>query len=75
MVAPSSVKKKHTQRGGAERPAACDWIRGNKAVDLFPRIQSQAAGRCMCVFTLRRRSAVAPQQGTAVSNPDGSVVR
>ena len=28
-----------------ERPAACDLIRGNKAVDLFLRIKSQAAGR------------------------------
>jgi hypothetical protein len=43
--------KTHIQRGGAERPAACDLIRGNKAVDLFPRIKSQAAGRpAVCVF-------------------------
>ena len=43
--------KTHTERGGAERPAACDLIRGNKAVDLFPRIKSQAAGRsAVCVF-------------------------
>ena len=36
---------------GAERPAACDLIRGNKAVDLFPRIKSRAAGRsAVCVF-------------------------
>jgi hypothetical protein len=48
--------KKHIQlsgagRGGAERPAACDLIRGNKEVDLFPRIKSQAAGRpAVCVF-------------------------
>ena len=33
------------ERGGAERPAACDLIFGNKSVDLFPRIKSQAAGR------------------------------
>jgi hypothetical protein len=31
--------KTHIQRGGAERPAACDLIRGNKAVDLFLRIK------------------------------------
>ena len=37
------AKNTHT----AERPAACDLIRGNKAVDLFPRIESQAA---VCVF-------------------------
>jgi hypothetical protein len=38
-------------RGGAERPAACDLIRGNKSTDLFPRIKSQAAGRsAVCVF-------------------------
>jgi hypothetical protein len=35
------AKNTHT----AERQAACDLIRGNKAVDLFPRIKSQAAGR------------------------------
>jgi hypothetical protein len=34
-------KNTHTE----ERSAACDSIRGNKAVDLFPRIKSQAAGR------------------------------
>jgi hypothetical protein len=41
----------HTaERSGAERPAACVLIRGNKAVDLFPRIKSQAAGRsAVCV--------------------------
>jgi hypothetical protein len=38
------------------QPAACDLIRGNKEVDLFPRIKSQAAGRAaplrsaVCVF-------------------------
>jgi hypothetical protein len=37
--------KTHIQQGGAEQPAAGDLIRGNKAVDLFPRIKSQAAGR------------------------------
>ena len=37
--------KTHTQRRGAERPAACDLIRGNKSTALFPRIKSQAAGR------------------------------
>jgi hypothetical protein len=42
-------KNSHT----AERPAACDLIRANKSTALFPRIESQAAGRCMCVFTLR----------------------
>ena len=43
--------KAHIQRTGAERPATCDLIRGNKAVDLFPRIKSQAAGRsAVCVF-------------------------
>jgi hypothetical protein len=34
--------------------AACDLIRGNKAVDLFPRIKSQTAGRaaplCVCFY-------------------------
>jgi hypothetical protein len=30
-----------------QRPAACDLNRGNKAVDLFARIKSQAA---VCVF-------------------------
>jgi hypothetical protein len=54
---PSGLRvKTHTQRsgagrGGAERPAACDLIRGNKAVDLFPKIESQTAGRsAVCVF-------------------------
>jgi hypothetical protein len=37
--------KTHIQRGGAERPAACDLIRGNKSTALFPRIKSQAADR------------------------------
>jgi hypothetical protein len=37
--------KTHIERGGAGRPAACDLIRENKAVDLFPRIKSHAAGR------------------------------
>ena len=37
--------KRPIQRSGVGRPAACDLIRGNKAVDLFPRIESQAAGR------------------------------
>ena len=67
--------KTHTQRrgagrGGAERPAACDLIRGNKAVDLFPRIKSQAAGRCMCVFTLRL--AVTRLLGLRVWIPPGA---
>jgi hypothetical protein len=48
------------ERGGAERPAACDLIRANKAVDLFPRIKSQVAGRfaplCVCFY---RKSTVA----------------
>jgi hypothetical protein len=49
----SVAKGKNTHT--AERPAACDSIRGNKAVDLFPLIKSQAAGRstpsrCVCVF-------------------------
>ena len=48
-----------TKRGGAERPAACDLVRGNKAVDLFPRIESQAAGRsAVCVFLPLRGGAV-----------------
>jgi hypothetical protein len=49
---PISVKNTHTaERGGAERPAACDLFRGSKAADLFPRIKSQAAGRsAVCVF-------------------------
>jgi hypothetical protein len=34
-------KNTHT----AERPAACDLIRRNKSTALFPRIESQAAGR------------------------------
>ena len=52
MAKPSKGKNTHT----AERPAACDLIRGNKAVDLFARIKSQAAGRAaprrpaLCVF-------------------------
>jgi hypothetical protein len=55
--------KTHIQRGGAERPAACDSTRGNKSTELFPRSESQAAGRsapphpaplrCVCVFTLK----------------------
>ena len=58
-IAPLIHKGKNTHT--AERQAACDIIRGNKAVDLFARIKSQAAGRsaprrpaplrCMCVFT------------------------
>ena len=43
--------KTHIQRGGAERPAACDLIRVNKSSALFPRIKSHAAGRsAVCVF-------------------------
>ena len=38
---PSNGKNTET----AERPAACDLIRGNKSTALFPRIKSQAAGR------------------------------
>jgi hypothetical protein len=40
----------------AERPAACDLIRGKKAVNLFPQIKSEAAGcaallrSAVCVF-------------------------
>jgi hypothetical protein len=41
------------ERGGAEWSAACDLIRGNKAVDLFPRIKSQAA---VCLFLPLDRS-------------------
>jgi hypothetical protein len=49
LIVASKGKNTHT--------AACDLIRGNKAVDLFPRIKSQAASRsaprrCMCVFTV-----------------------
>ena len=52
-VGSAKGKNTHTaERGGAERPAACDLIRANKSTALFPRIKSQAAGRCMCVFTL-----------------------
>ena len=58
--------KTHIQRGGAERPAACDLIRGKKAVDLFPRMKSQAAGRSAprrpaplhCMWSLRYDSVV-----------------
>jgi hypothetical protein len=39
------IKGKNTHT--AERPAACDLIRGNKSTALFPRIKSQAA---VCVF-------------------------
>jgi hypothetical protein len=47
LVMLTKDKNTHT----AERPAACDLIRGNKAVDLFPRIESQAAGHsAVCVF-------------------------
>jgi hypothetical protein len=38
-------------KGKNTHTAARDSIRGNKAVDLFPRIKSQAAGRSsVCVF-------------------------
>jgi hypothetical protein len=51
------------ERGGAERPAAGDLIRGNKAVDLFPRIKSQAAGHsaplCVCFYP----------KGTSIGTP------
>jgi hypothetical protein len=44
-----NLKGKNTHTEG--RPAACDLIRGNKAVDLFPLIKSQTAGRsAVCVF-------------------------
>jgi hypothetical protein len=33
------IQRSGAGRGGAERPAACDLIRGNKAIDLFPRIK------------------------------------
>ena len=41
MAVASKSRNTHT----AERPAACDLVRGNKAVDLFSRIKSQADGR------------------------------
>jgi hypothetical protein len=42
----SKGKNTHTaERGGAERPAVCDLIRGKKSTALFPRINSPAAGR------------------------------
>ena len=52
----STVRQNMTTKGnntysGAEWPAACDLIRGNKSTALFPRIKSQAAGRsAVCVF-------------------------
>ena len=66
------------QRSGAGRPAACDLIRGHKAVDLFPRIKSQAAGRpaplrCMCVFTLKRVALVISKNYMRVSNINPSL--
>jgi hypothetical protein len=46
-----SLSAEGAERSGAERPAACDLIRGNKSTALFPRIKSQAAGRpAVCVF-------------------------
>jgi hypothetical protein len=62
--------KKHTQRGGAERPAARDLIGGKKAVDLFPRIKSQDAGRsaplyvCFYPYTASAASLVPPYFST-----------
>jgi hypothetical protein len=37
-------------KGKNTNTAACDLIRGNKAVDLFPRIKSQAAGRAAPLY-------------------------
>jgi hypothetical protein len=52
----SKSKNTHTaERSGAARPADRDLIHVNKAVDLFPRIKSQAAGRSaplyVCFYT------------------------
>jgi hypothetical protein len=50
--------KTHILRGGAERLAACDFIRGNNEVVLLPRMKSQAAGRsALYVFLPLDRSA------------------
>jgi hypothetical protein len=47
----STVRQNMTTKGKNTHTAACDLIRGNKSVDLFPRIKSQAAGRsAVCVF-------------------------
>jgi hypothetical protein len=74
MAGLSEGKNTHT----AERPPACDSIGGNKSTALFPRIKSQAAGRsaprrCMCVFTLRRGSAVARLLGLRLRIPLGGM--
>jgi hypothetical protein len=54
MPIPVAERSKGKNTHTAERSAACDLIRGNKAVDLFPRIKSQAAGRsaplCVCFY-------------------------
>ena len=48
---PRDKPKGKNTHSGAERPAACGSIRGNKSTALLPRIQSQAAGRSsVCVF-------------------------
>jgi hypothetical protein len=65
VISPISVAERSK---GKNTHTACDLIRGNTAVDLFPRIESQSAAgraaplRCMCVFTLRRGSAADPLQ-------------
>jgi hypothetical protein len=48
-----NIPPKGKNTNTAEWPAAFDLNRGNKSVDLFPRIKSQAAGR-----SAPRRSAV-----------------
>jgi hypothetical protein len=68
VAARSKGKNTHT--------AACDFIRGNKAVDLFPRIKSQAAGRSAPLYVCFYPKLCASDRflaGIMGSNPAGSM--
>ena len=77
------LREKHTY-SVAERPAACDLIRGNKSTALSPRIKSQAAGRsapprCMCFYhysvTCHTRSQILHPSKSSLSASQLSTVQ
>jgi hypothetical protein len=78
MPIPVAERSKGKNTHTAERQtAARDSIRGNKPTALFPRIESQAAGRrallhSMCVFALRRGSAAGHLLESRVRIPPGA---
>jgi hypothetical protein len=76
MLIPLAELSKGKNTRTAERPAACDFIRGNKSTSLFPRMKSHAALRSETLYVCFYSKAMVCGQslaGITDSNPAGSM--